>query len=125
MPRIKKTATLREAFPDRKFTDAELARLSKAVEKAGGRDKYLAKLGFVKLNKHGRIMSVLEFEDINGMEVLKGSGITYFSNIPFQWWNEVGFAQLHSYEVRTAKAEVNRILDLDQVAKTIGKSAKA
>lgn len=124
MPRLKKQTSLRETFPDRELTQDELKRLMKAVQKAGGRDKYLAKLGFVKLNKYGLIMAVKEFENLKGMEVLKGSGITYFSNIPFQWWNEVGFIQLDRYERTVAAAVVRQALSLDDVAKTIAKEKK-
>lgn len=112
-------------FPDRDLTKDELKRMSAAVKKAGGRDKYLEKLGFVKLNKHGVIMSVKEFEDLNGVEVLKGSGIKYFSNIPFQWWNEVGFAQLDRYERGIEYGEGMRLKGLDDIAGTIAKEKSA
>lgn len=122
--RKQKSQNLRDTFPDRELTQVELKRLYEAVKKAGGRDKYLAKLGFVKLNKHGLIMAVKEFEDLRGVEVLKGSGITYFSNIPFQWWNDVGFAQLDRYERTIATAVARQALSLDDVAKSIAKNKK-
>jgi hypothetical protein len=124
MPRLKKQVSLRESFPDRELTQDELKRLYNAVKKAGRRDKYLAKLGFVRLNKHGLIMAVKEFEDLRGVEVLKGSGITYFSNIPFQWWNDVGFVQLDRYERTIAIAVARQALSLDDVAKTIAKEKR-
>lgn len=119
--RKQKSQNIREVFPDRELNRDELSRLLKAVQKAGGRYKYLEKLGFIKLNKNGRIMAVKEFEDVNGMEVLKGSGITYFSNIPFQWWNDVGFVQLDRYERTIAEAVIRQTLSIDDLAKTIAK----
>lgn len=114
MPKIGARKKLEEQFPDRQFSKEELRKFSKAVKEAGGREKWLLKKGFIKIDKAGT-RSVVVFEGIIGKEVIKNTGIRYSSEIPFSFWNETAFPQLDKYEFGVNKGKKENEENLDEL----------
>lgn len=111
---------LDEQFPDRRFTKEELRSLSKEINKAGGREAWLISKGFIKV-KNGN-WSVVQFEGIIGKEIF--AGLRYSSDIPYTFWNSIGFPQLDKYEFGINESNKENMASLENLAKKVVKNKR-
>lgn len=103
------TKQLNEEFPDKKLSEDHIRELSKAVERDGGWLPWLAKKGFIRLDADNRIAAVFQIEEMNGQEVVRGTGVYYRTNIPFEFWNRAYLALSH-YQGRMEKTRKQDLL---------------
>ena len=106
-----------EQFPDKQFSKEELRTWHKAIKKAGGRIPWMVSKGIVKLDEKGNVC-IVEYENVQHREVMKGSGIYYKTNIPFDFWNEA-FLLLDKYEFGLSKSEAAQLPGIEEEAKNM------
>ena len=110
-----KTQTGFEQFPDKQFTKEELRAWHRAVKKAGGRIPWMVSKGIVKVGEKGQIL-VVEYDNVQHREVMKGVGIYHKTNVPFDFWNEA-FTLLDKYEFGLGKSEAAQLPGIEEEAK--------